>query len=215
MYMTITLPVTVRDQAKTTDRLRKEGMVPAVVYGPKHEAERISIDAKTLLKVLHTAGESSIVELTGLANPVEVLVKEVAFDPVKRVPQHVDFYVIERGKDMTLNIPLEFVGEAPAEKDGVGTVTKVLHEIEVTCRPSKIPAHIDVDVSGLIDAESKITIADLIVPEGVKVEHEGEETVAVISAQREEEVDAEAETTIDMSAIAVEEKGKTDKESTS
>ncbi len=210
--MTITLPVTIRDKAKTKTVLRQEGLVPAVVYGPKHPAEPICVDGKSLLKVLQTAGESSIVELTGLQGTVEVLVKDVSFDPLKKYPRHVDFYAIERGKDMSLHVPLHFIGQSPAEKDGLGTVTKTLHEVAVTCRPSKIPAHIDVDVSALVDAESKITVADLVVPAGVTVDTSGEETVAVISVQKEE---SESDTTITMDAIEVEAKGKTDKEAAS
>ena len=131
---------------------------------------------------------------------------------MKKFPNHVDFYAIERGKDMTLHVPLHFIGDAPAEKTGAGTVTKVLHEIEVTCRPSKIPSHIDVDVSSLVDAESKITVADLTVPAGVKVENEADETVAVVSVKKEEVEDAAQ---VDIASIPVEEKGKTDKEATS
>jgi large subunit ribosomal protein L25 len=210
--MTITLPVTTRDKAQTSAALRRDGLVPAVVYGPKHPAETLAVDGKALLKILQTAGESSIVELTGLKAPIEVLVKDVAFDPLRKLPHHVDFYAIERGKDMTLHVPLEFIGESPAEKDGVGSVTKVLHEIEVTCRPSNIPAHINVDISVLIDAESKITVADLVVPAGVTIENEPTDTIAVISVQKEE---VDEVSTVDMDAIAVEAKGKTDKEAAS
>lgn len=211
--MTITVSVTPRDQVKSNITLRKEGLVPAVIYGPKHAPEQITVNAKELLKVVQTAGESSIIELTGLSSPVEVLVKDVAFDPVKRLLWHVDFYAIERGKDMTLHVPLEFINESPAEKDGLGTVTKVLHEIQITCRPSKIPAHVTVDLSKLVAVDNKITIADIHVPSGVVIGHESSETVAVISVQKPES--DESVTEIDMDAIAVEEKGKTDTEATS
>ncbi len=205
LHMTITLTVANRDASKSTKALRTEGQVPGVVYGPKQEALKLSVDAKELDKVLKVAGESSIVELEGLGSKIEVLVKGVDFDPTKHAFRHVDFYAIERGKDMTVVVPLEFVGESPAEKNGIGVVTHALHEIEVTCRPSKLPQHIDVDVSSLVDAESKITVADLKIPEGVKVENDAEETVAVVSVIKEE---SEPVAAIDMSAIEVEKKGK-------
>lgn len=208
--MTITLAVAKREKTVKNDALRASGNVPGNVYGPKQPPLSITIDAKALSKVLDEAGESAIVELTGLDGKIEVLVKEVEFDPVKRAVRHVGFYAIERGKDMTVHVPLEFIGVSPAEKNGIGMVTKVLHEVEITCRPSKLPSHIDVDVSSLIDDESKITIADLKLPEGVVIENEADETVAVISVAEEETEDAAG--AIDMSAIAVESKGKTAEE---
>jgi large subunit ribosomal protein L25 len=203
--MTITLAVTNRDTSKKTATLRTEGQVPGVVYGPKQKGINLVVDGKQLEKVLKEAGESSIIELEGLGSKIEVLVKGVEFDPVRRAIQHVDFYAIELGKDMTVVIPLEFVGISPAEKNGIGVVTHALQEIEVTCQPSNLPQHIDVDISTLVDADSKITIADLIIPAGVIVENEPTETVAVVSIIEDE---VEPVNTIDMSAIAVEKKGK-------
>lgn len=203
--MTITLAVTNRDTSKKTAALRTEGQVPGVVYGPKQKGINLVVDAKQLEKVLKEAGESSIIALEGLGSKIEVLVKGVEFDPVRRAIQHVDFYAIELGKDMTVMIPLEFVGVSPAEKNGVGVVTHALQEIEVTCKPNNLPQHIDVDIGALIDADSKITVADLVIPSGVKVENELTETVAVVSIIEDE---VEPVTTIDMSAIAVEKKGK-------
>lgn len=206
--MTISLAIAERDQAQKNEALRAAGSVPGNVYGPKQDPISITVDAKELAKVLDEAGESSIVELTGLKDKIEVLVKDVDFDPVKRGVRHVDFYAIERGKEMTTHVPLEFIGEAPAEKSGIGTVTKVLHEVEVTCRPSNLPSHIDIDVTVLTDAHSKITVADIAIPEGVTIENESEETVAVISVAKEESEDASTE--IDMDSIEVEEKGKSE-----
>jgi large subunit ribosomal protein L25 len=204
--MTISLAIAERETAQKSGSLRASGSVPANVYGPKQDPISIIVDAKELSKVLDEAGESTIIELKGLKEPIEVLVQEVDFDPVKRGIRHVDFYAIERGKEMTTNVALEIIGEAPAEKSGIGSPTQVLREVEVTCMPSKLPGHIEVDISGLVDEHSKISVADLVVPEGVKVENEPEEAVVVISVAKEEV--EEEPTEIDMDAIEVEEKGK-------
>ncbi len=204
--MTISLAIAERDQKQKNGALRASGSVPANVYGPKQEPVSISADAKELAKVLSEAGESSIIELTGLKETFEVLVKDVDFDPVKQGVRHVDFYAIERGKDITTNVPLEFTGEAPAEKAGIGTVTQVLHEVEVTCLPRNLPSQIEVDVSSLEDENSKVTVGDLPIPEDVTVNNEVEDAVAVISVAKEEEEEVPEE--IDMDAIEVEEKGK-------
>lgn len=204
--MTITLPVTKRDNAQKTSAVRANGDIPAVVYGPKQEAVAITLPAKTFDKIRKEASESTIVELTGLEEPLEVLIKDIEFNPVKQEVMHVDFYAIERGKDMTTDVPLAFIGEAPAEK--VGSVTRVLHEVTVTCRPSNLPGHIDVDLSALKTIEDKIHVSDLKVGEGVVIDTPADEVVAVISVAREES-DEDVEP-VDMDAIEVEEKGKAD-----
>lgn len=209
-YMTITLTVEKRgDKAESADALRNKGILPGVVYGPKQDATPLSIDKKAFEKVLKEAGESTIVNLEGLGAATEVLIHDVSFDPHKGGITHVDFYAIERGKELTVDVPLEFIGEAPVEKTGA-TANKVLHEIEVTCRPSKLPSHIDVDLSVLVNEESVIHIKDLSIPEDVKVENDPEEVVVNVSAAREEE--SEEATGVDMDAIEVEKKGKEDAE---
>jgi large subunit ribosomal protein L25 len=179
-----------------------EGHIPAVVYGPKQEPISISIEEKTFDKIRKTAGESTIIELTGLEEPIEVLIKDIDFAPTRIEMTHVDFYAIERGKDMTVNVAIELVGEAPAEKNNIGTITKVMQDITVTCRPSVLPSHIDVDVSMLDSASDKITVADLPALEGVIYDAEPEEAVVVVSVTTEE-VDEDSEP-VDMDAIAVE-----------
>ena len=196
-----------RDKATTAKTLLANGSLPAVVYGPKQEPIPVTLDAKVFDKIRHDAGESTIVELTGLKETIEVLIKDLDFNPVKQQVMHVDFYAIERGKEMTTHITLNFVGDAPVEKSGAGSVTKVLQEVTVTCRPSSLPSHIDVDVSSLVNVEDKIFVNDLKVPEGVTVDTEGEDPVAVVSAARTE-AEPESETTVDMEAIEVEQKGK-------
>ncbi len=203
--MTITLKVSKREETgKRLAKLRASGQLPAVVYGPKHEAINISLDGKEFEKIFREAGESSVMVLTGVGEDAEVLVQDVAYDPVKGQMQHVDFYAIEKGKEVTVNIPLEFVGEAPAIKSG-GSLTKALHEIEVTCKPSALPHEIIVDVSSLVTFEDHIRVKDLNIPAGVKVENDPEDTVAVVSEAKEEPVEPVA---VDLSAIEVAPKGK-------
>lgn len=197
--MTISLAVTKREQDAV------EGHIPAVVYGPKQESIALSLDKKTFEKVFKDAGESTIINLEGLDASIEVLVHDVAFNPIKGGVQHVDFYAIERGKELTTNVALEFIGEAPAEKAG-GVLTKALHEVEITCKPSALPKNIEVDVSVLVDFDTVIRVSDLVVPAGVTIENDPEDTIALVShVQEEVEEPVEAP---DMDAIAVEKKGK-------
>jgi len=209
--MTVTLEVEPRAlRGKELTKLREAGKLPAVVYGPKEEPQALSLDGRVFNKLFKEAGESTIITLKGLGQDTEVLVHDVAFDPTKGGITHVDFYAIERGKELTTHVPLEYAGEAPAVKLG-GTLTKVVYEIEVTCRPSALPKAIEVDVSSLVDFEAQIHVKDLVLPEGVKVENDPEDVVAMVQAV-EEEVE-EVPEAVDMDAVEVEEKGKKEDES--
>lgn len=200
--MTVSLTVSAREKGAKTDRTAQ---VLGVVYGPKQESTPLAIERATFEKLYKEAGESTIISLEGLGEPMEVLIHDMDVDPVRGTVRHVDFYAIERGKEITVDVPLEFVGTAPAEeKDGV--LTKVLHEVEVTCRPSKLPQQIEVDVSVMTELDEPIKVKDLVLPEGVKLENEPEEVVAIVVPVEEEKEEPAA--AVDMDAIEVEKKGK-------
>ena len=207
--MTITLKVSERtERGKQLSKLRQEGVLPAVVYGPKEGTVAIKLDAKEFEKIFKEAGESSVMVLSGAGEDKEVLVQDVAYDVLKGNIEHVDFYAIEKGKEVTVNVPLEFTGEAPAIKLG-GSLTKALHEIEVTCKPADLPHEIVVDVSSLATFEDHIRVKDLNIPAGVKISNDPEEMVAVVIEAKEE---VEEPVAIDMDAIEVEQKGKEEEE---
>ncbi len=201
--MTVKLEVTKREES--AGKIRQAGRVPGIVYGPKQEAIQLSVDGLAFKKLLEGAGESTIITLEGLDESLEVLIQDVAFNAARGGAEHVDFYAIERGKELTTNVALEFVGEAPATKSGA-TVTKAVQELEVTCLPRNLPGHIVVDVSVLVDEGSQIKISDLEIPEGVTLTLEPETIIANVAAAREEEPEEVVE--VDMDAIEVEEKGK-------
>jgi large subunit ribosomal protein L25 len=205
--MTITLAVTERDTATAVDILRANGSVPAVVYGPKQEAIHITIDGKDFTKVRKEAGESTIVELSGLKSNIEVLIKDIEFNPVTQHVMHVDFYAIEQGKAITTNVSLEFIGEAPIESSKIGMINKVLHEVEVTCLPADLPNHIDVSLESLVTLEDKISIKDLILGKGVTVNADADDSVVGVSALRKEGEEAPV-VVLDMDTIEVMKKGK-------
>ncbi len=200
--MTVTLTVT--ERTGTAQSIRRGGSVPGVVYGPKQEPISVAVPQAVLEKMVREAGESTVLVLEGIGEPVEVLIHDVSFDAHRGGINHVDFYAIEAGKEVTVNVPLEFTGEAPAVKLG-GSLTKVLHEVEVTCRPSALPQQLTVDVSTLTDFEVQIQVSDLVLPAGVTVSNSPEEVIALVQEVKEEE---EVEVEVDMEAVEVEQKGK-------
>jgi len=202
----IALSATVREEkGKKLNALRESGMLPAVVYGAKVESIAISVDAKDFLKILRESGETGLITLKGLSEEHEVLIHDVVVDTIKGHPIHADFYAVERGKVIEVMVPVEFVGEAPAEKAGAQLV-KALHEIEVKTTPGKIPSHFDVDLSTLVEVGDRIQVKDIAVPEGVEILNDLEDAV-VLTQEQVEEVEEETES-VDMDAVEVEQKGK-------
>jgi large subunit ribosomal protein L25 len=188
--MTITLPVAKRDMKVSAHNLRQQQLLPAVVYGPTHLTECITVEKSVFDKLHKTAGESTIIQLTGLDKPTDVLIHDVDFSPSKGGIIHIDFYAVEKGKAITASVALEFVGESPVEKLG-GSINRVLYDVEVTCMPEVLPAHISVDISGLTEFDQKIHVSDLVVPKGVVINNPADETVVVADAPRIEAVSDE------------------------
>ena len=204
--MTATLYAEARtERGKRLRRLRAAGKLPAVLYGPKEVSVALSLLLREFEKVFREAGESTVITLAGLDEDKDVLVQDIAYDPVTSAPVHVDFYAIEKGKKVTVNVPLEFIGEAPVEKIG-GVLTRVLYELEIEAMPKDLPHQIEIDVSSITGFDSQITVADISAPAGVVILNAPEEVV-VVAEEAKEEAEAPVEQ-VDMSAIEVEEKGK-------
>jgi large subunit ribosomal protein L25 len=199
-----------RDKTQKLEALRQAGKLPAVFYGRKEKSTPIAVTAAEFLKVWKKAGESSIIELKGLGEDHEALIKEVDIHPVSGVVRHADFYVIEKGKKIELAVPLNFVGVSAAVKDLGGILLKVLHVLKIEAAPKDLPPHIDVDISALSTLESQILAKDIKLSPGVELKEKPEEVVAAITVAKEEVEIPTAE--IDMSAIEVEKKGKEAKE---
>jgi len=180
-----TLSTIKRDTKISRQQLQTEGLVPGVIYGPKIESVSVSIKAPELLKIWKEAGESSIIEAKIGTESHDVLIHDVQLEPVSNEIMHIDFYAIERGKNITVYVAIEFFGESPAEKAGE-VLNKTMHEIEVESMPRNLPKSIKVDLSTLVDIHSKITVADLPALEGVEFLAEPDETIASISEAKEE-----------------------------
>lgn len=193
---------------KNPRALLAEGRLAAVVYGPKQESTPVSLDAKEFERVFRDAGESSVIELSGLGETLQVLVHDIDHDPVRSTPRHVDLYAIEKGAKVEVAIPLSFIGESAAVKAGANLV-KVIHELEIEAAPADLPHEIAVDISVLAEVGDQIHVKDIALPAGVTSMMEPEDVVALI---QEVEIEEEAPAEVDMSAIEVEKKGKEETE---
>lgn len=191
--------------------LRAQGKLPVVLYGPKESNGAYTVDAKEFLAVWRSAGESSVVSFHVGGEEKDVLIHEVALDPLTDRPVHADLYAIEKGKAIRVNVPLTFTGLAPAVKTLAGVLVKVLHEVEVEAMPRNLPHDLTVDVSSITTFEDHVLVKNIALPEGVRIVEPGQDEIVALVAPPKEEKEEEA-VPVDLSKIAVVEKGKKEEE---
>ncbi|MBQ95151.1 MAG: 50S ribosomal protein L25/general stress protein Ctc [Actinobacteria bacterium] len=165
----LTLPAETRERAgKGASRaLRREGRVPAVIYGGKEEPTMIHVEAKELVRQLGTGHfMNSIVEIELGGKKIKTLPKDVSLHPVNDRPEHVDFFRLAKGGKIEVSVPVVFLNEeaSPGLKKG-GVLNVVRHELELVCENDKIPGEIEIDVTGKEVGDS-IHISEVTLPEG-------------------------------------------------
>jgi len=197
-----------RVAGKDLPQLRNNGQLPAVVYGAGTPARAISVSLIAFDKIFKQAGETGMIDLKTPEETLHVLVHDISYDPIRHVPTHADFLVVDIKKKIRVEVPLRFVGESPAAKTGLGVLVKVLHEVEVEALPMELPSSIDVDISVLAELDQQIHISDISNIPNVEILNEKEEVVAAITAIKEE---VEEVVPVDMESIGIsEERGKKD-----
>ena len=200
----ITLEAQARIAGKALGLLKKSGKIPAVVYGTGISATTISVDAVSFKKALKEAGESTTVTLLIDGKKIPTLIQEVVFEPIAHKPMHVDFYAVDMNKTIEVSVPIEWGGESAAVKAGLGSLVKVMHEIQVEALPADLPHELHVDISTLVTLDDQIHAKDIVLPKGVTLKANADDVVALVAAQKEEK----EEVPFDPNAVLVEEKGK-------
>ena len=150
-------------QGKANKRLRREGIVPGVVYGKGEGSTNVQVDAKTFETLFRAAGRTSVVKfrLPGASRATSGFIKSVQRHPLTRQALHVDYYLVNLKVEMEVDVPLVFVGEAPAVEETGGTLLHNLSSVHVKALPNDIPHEITVDVSTLTSLDVAIHVADL------------------------------------------------------
>ncbi len=173
---------------KKTNALRREGIVPAVVYGHGHKSQAIQIDARAFSELRRTTTRNSLVDLKiGTGRAVPVLLQGVHEHPVKRHPIHVDFYVVKMTEELTLDIPVNLVGESVAAERMGGTLLLLRDHVSVRALPGDLPHALDLDISTLDSFEAVLQVRSLTVPSGVTVLTDADEPLATVQPPRVEE----------------------------
>jgi large subunit ribosomal protein L25 len=178
--------------------LRREGRLPAVVYGHGAASEPLTVDAHEFDLLRRHVGASTLVDLAvdgGTSRPV--LVQSVQVHPVSRRPIHVDLFAVRMTEELTVEVGLVPDGTAPASELG-GTLMHPVTTIRVRALPDRLPETLHYDLSGLVDYDTTVTVGDIALPDGVTLQSEPTDVVARVLAPRvevevEEEAAAEAE----------------------
>ncbi|MBI5037917.1 MAG: 50S ribosomal protein L25 [Candidatus Kerfeldbacteria bacterium] len=193
--------------------LRRDGTVPAVVYGSKRKSTNLSLTATDFEVAYRKAGKSGLIDLSvGEGAPLKVLVHEIQHDPVTGKPLHVDFYEVDMAQKTTADVELHFIGTSKAVKELGGVLMKALTTVTIECLPQHLVQHIDIDISNLNSFDDVIRVSDIPLPTGVTVVGQTDTMVARVQEPRsEEELKALEETPAGVPVTEVEKVGEKEK----
>jgi large subunit ribosomal protein L25 len=164
--------------------LRRQGQVPAVIYGHGREPLALSLNARDLDKMLgHIQAESTVIEVSVGGQTAKTLIREIQRHPIRRQILHVDFQALVAGEKVTVSIPITLNGIPEGVRLEGGVLDQTLRELEIEVDPSNIPDHVELDVTNMVIGDS-LHVSDIKLPEGVEVLDDPETSVAVLAAPR-------------------------------
>jgi len=177
-------------------KVRKQGLIPGVIYGAGQEPINLEVSSRQLSTVLaHASSENILLELEIIDGENKrnslAMIQEVQHHPLQREILHIDFHAVSATEKITAEVPIEAVGEPLGVKTNNGLLEHILRNLEVECLPGDLPERIQVDVSNL-DINDSIHVKELQLPPGVEAVTDGELTVVAVSAARVEEEEAAA-----------------------
>ncbi len=170
-------------------KLRREGVLPANIYGKKIKSKAVQVALSDFQKVFAKAGETGVVEIKTNGDTHPVLIHNVQLHPVTDEPIHADFLQIDLKEKVTATVPVEFTGESPIEKTGEGVVVRQVNELEVEALPTDLPEKIVVDISKLAAVGDAIKVGELSIDRTkVEIKEDAERIVISIAEPAKEEV---------------------------
>jgi len=199
---------------KQVKALRREGKVPAVIYGSDVEALPITLDSRETTKTLNKVSGSTILTISVEGQEHATLVREIQQDYIKGTLLHVDFLAVSMKEKLRTHVSLSLVGEAPVLEEFSAMIMSGLDQIEVECLPNDLPSVIEVDISILTELGQSIHVKDIPAIPNVEFLTDPEELIAVASAIKEEKATTEEEELAGAGGIEPEviEQGKKDEE---
>jgi large subunit ribosomal protein L25 len=168
----LTLEISERElRKKKVSKLRRQGVIPGIIHGKDFEPIHVQVDERTFEQLYRKAHGTSLVNLELDGKTIQAIIHAVHRDKLRGEAIHVEFLKVDPNRQITVDVPLVFVGVSPGEKEGKGKVTHEETSIHLKCSPADIPSEIVVDVSGIIDKHDVIHASDLKLPEGVNLGH--------------------------------------------
>lgn len=196
---------------KQVRALRRQGLLPAVIYGRHLQPINIALDAHQANQIFPHLSASHLIAVDVEGERHMALVREKQHHPVTERLLHVDFQAVSMTEKLRTTVPLEFVGEAPAAKNYGGVVLPSKEEVEVECLPKDLPPLIEVNLEGLAEIGEALYVRDLALPPGVTVLDDPDEVVVVVTAPISE-AELEAAPAVGEAEPEVIEKGKKEEE---
>lgn len=215
------LKVKLRDRTgkEYVKKLRKDGVLPAVLYGPHlKKSLPLEVDMKELRSFLSQSDKAKIItlEITDQKTDKQhdVIIKDSQWYLIKGDLQHLDFYAVTRGETVTTTVPISFVGKSQGEKIG-GIVEHLVRELDLECLPKDLPSIIEVDIT-LLGLGDSLSVGDVKVPSGIKVLTHPQEVVVSVVLPAKEEVKVEEKEAVEEVEVVGKEKEieETEKEET-
>ena len=213
---TLSLTAQKRDTVrKGLNRLRREGFLPAVLYGPGVEAIPLQLPAHQAGQLLNRIRGTVLLELSVDGEKYTTIVRDLQRDVLLGTPLHVDFMAVAMDQKLTITVPIRLVGEAPAVATGEYAVMTGISEVEVECLPRDMVNSLEVSVDSLAELGDTLTVADVDAPPGVTIISDSGDNVArvayagILETEEEEEEDV---FDLDAEDVEVIEKGKIDEE---
>ncbi len=189
----ITLELTERSElGKAVKALRRNGSVPANIYERGHESVAVHAPLNIVTKIYHQAGKHHPIELSVGSKKYLAMIKDVDTDPITGWVRHIGFHAINKNETVTAEIPVRVDGEIPAERMSL-MVLRTLDTVEVEALPANLPDELTVDGTKLIEVGDKLSVGDIVAPNGVKIMTEPEQTVAVVEEPKDQIAEAAAE----------------------
>ncbi len=185
--MNSNLTISAENRSAHPTVVRRAGNIPGVLYGHGIEPQNVEVENRAFTKLFASAGYTTMLTLAlkdGAEHPV--FIRDIQLHPIKSTITHIDFYQVRMDEAIRANVPLKFVGDAPAVKDLSGVFVRNMNEIEVEALPKDLPHDIEVDISSMVNFDIVLHVSDIKLPQGVTTHKDADEVVALVQPPRTE-----------------------------
>jgi len=201
-------------KGKKVGALRREGKLPAVLYGHHFDATPITLDLREASRIMHGLTASSLVYINLEGKEHAALVREKQRDYLRNIMKHVDFQIVSLTEKIRADVPIVLEGVSPAVKDYNGVIISEMDTVEVEALPQDLPEKIILDVSKLAKIGDHLIVKDILVSENVHIHANPDDVIVIVTTTKEEEVAPAAEGETVAAEPEIIEKGKKEEEET-